>query len=500
MRRKHSRLFVLAAVSFSCFVHAAPVPPAAGTIFPQQAIAPIPVTGAALSGSKNRDFQLGYQAALAENYSVALGYLDKAGSTPAADFLRGRIYAALGRQADAVSSYSAALAQQPHSIEILFARAVAYRNLKNSPQALADFNAVLALDPDAAFGYLGRGLLLQEMGENEKAAGDMLCAARRLVKTNPSVAASSYTLASGLYSDAKRNEEAIAAASAALRLTPDQALLYALRGTSEYRIGDYGNALIDFENAVRLNPQDVDSRAAIGRLLEAMGQLQAALDEFAIVFASPQTDPGLYIDRADVLMDMGRYEEAMADYDAAAKLDPQSAWLIHQRIQGRFYVGDYSGAVQDADLWLSTAGKKATETNVAYTHLFRHLAMQRQGLDDRAFMAAAIDGMKNRKGWPYALMQYSAHQINERQLAAAVSRGTPEELPQRQCEAAAYIGERQLSLNQPARAEEQFRYALEVCPYAFVERMVANHGLKDIGKTAMAQPQILTTPPAPPAP
>lgn len=425
--------------------------------------------------------QLGYQAFEAKRYADALSYFDeaiKADPSPATLSLRGRIHIALGQNDAAINDFTRALSQQPRLVDTRLARAVVYTNTRRPALAINDYDLVLAVNPVLPRAYIGRGIAFHDLQEPAKAATDFVRAAKLESVTDKAVAVDHYRLAALTFAEARRTDDAIACASAALALAPDDSKLYALRGDIEKTQDDKGKALVDYETAIRLNPGDTDARQSLAGLLEDMGQYQASLDQFNEIFREPRNDPDLYLDHANLMMDMARDEDADRDYERAEKLRPAYPRLVHQRMQLRFYRGDYAAAVRDADWWLSTKGKSDSETNVAYTLLWRHISMQRQGIDDKPYMIAATKGLKTRTTWPYPLIQYLIGRLDERQLRQAALRGTPEQRGQRQCEAAAYIGERRLSQNQPRLAEAEFRRALAVCPFGFIERSLAVHELQ----------------------
>jgi general secretion pathway protein D len=84
------------------------------------------------------------------------------------------------------------------------------------------------------------------------------------------------------------------AASAALR-----------NGEAAERRQDYDRAVVEYTKAVRLDPEDLDAKLSLDR-----AKLRASQDHF---------------NRARRLAAMGRYEEALVEYELAAELNPGSA-------------------------------------------------------------------------------------------------------------------------------------------------------------------------------
>ncbi len=65
-----------------------------------------------------------------------------------------------GRLEEAVETFSAALAVEPHAIRALYGRGLAYRQLKQWPSAAEDFDAARRLDPGNANCWIELGLSL----------------------------------------------------------------------------------------------------------------------------------------------------------------------------------------------------------------------------------------------------------------------------------------------------------------------------------------------------
>jgi tetratricopeptide (TPR) repeat protein len=435
------------------------------------------------------DLQMGCKAVAEGRIDDARRYLDdeqaKNGKTAAGMVLRGGLDFRLGEYQTAISDFGIALALNPRNADALSGRGLAFFKLKDEASALADLNAALLIKPDLQDALIARALIFVDVDEQGKAADDFVRAADLAATVDKGRAAELYKAAGLIYGLNSRPKDAVARFTAAINLTPEAADLYAYRASQERDMGNQQTALVDYDRAVALNPGDVDARRRRARLLEDMGQTQASLDEFNKLLMTASEDMNLYLGRANVLMDLGRFDDAQADYSAAAKIKPLDDRLVHQRMQNEFYLGHYSAAVRDADRWLATQGKKDSERNVAYTLLWRHISMQRQGIDDHEYMVAAMAALSDRTSWPYPLMEYASGLIVEEQLLSAASiREDSRKASEQQCEAVTYIGERYLSQNQPQPAAVHFRRAMEICPYAFIERTLAMRELGQISITA----------------
>ena len=164
----------------------------------------------------------GYLNLARKDPKAALGHFDRAlelqASYPSALLGRGQTLEALGRDAEAIAAFGAALAVDPSLTDL---------------QRRIEVLRFRGLERD-------------------------LAAARTAAR-------------------ADKPEDARRAYQAAIASSPDSAFLYRELGAVERRAGATEPALVDFRKAVELDPSDASSWAQIGELLEARGDQQGAL-------------------------------------------------------------------------------------------------------------------------------------------------------------------------------------------------------------------------------
>ena len=120
-------------------------------------------------------------------------------------------------------------------------------------------------------------------------------------------------------------EEALAAATRAIRIAPQHAPAHHLRGSALSDLGRHAEALDSFRRALALDQALIVVHSKIALELEFLDRNAEALDALTEVL---EREPGMgpfYFYRARVLRTLGRYEEALADYDQALRFGPQMA-------------------------------------------------------------------------------------------------------------------------------------------------------------------------------
>jgi tetratricopeptide (TPR) repeat protein len=132
--------------------------------------------------------------------------------------------------------------------------------------------------------------------------------------------------------------------------TPQQiALAYSLRGGAIYYKGDPARAILDYDEAIKLDPAFARAfnnrcwaRAVVGRLAEAVADCDESLR------LAPNVSNTLE-NRGFAYLKMGQYDRAIADYDAGLALNPDNqADYLYGRGLAKLKKGDASGAADVA--------------------------------------------------------------------------------------------------------------------------------------------------------
>jgi len=89
------------------------------------------------------------------------------------------------------------------------------------------------------------------------------------------------------------------------------------RGRRSYERGDYVAALADFREVLTRHPQFADIRHLAGLCLSFLGQSEGALEEFDRALALNDQYVEAHLNRALVLNDLGRFDEARTAFERA---------------------------------------------------------------------------------------------------------------------------------------------------------------------------------------
>lgn len=188
---------------------------------------------------------------------------------------------------------------------------------------------------------------------------------------------------------------------------------YTNRGCVYHVLGQHEAALADYAQAIRLGRQAMNAKVRNNRglLYLALGQLERAYSDLNQALDIEPDYANAYINRALVYTQLGQLEQALADYQRALTLDPKQVLARHNR--GYLYqqAGRWSEALND------------------YTEALKHDPTFRQTLINRSVLYvqlgrdadAAADHAPLARLYPTENLTH-----NQRQAARQLSRPDPQ--------------------------------------------------------------------------
>jgi len=166
-----------------------------------------------------------------------------------------------------------------------------------------------------------------------------------------------------IYSDTKDYDRAIADFNQALKLDPNDAIAYNERGLAYYHNKDYDRAIADFNQAIKLNPTFAIAYNNRGFAYYDLKDYDRAFADFNQAIKLNPSIPIVYQGRGLVYLDKKDYDRAIADFNQALKLDPKFARPYNGR--GLVYLDkkDYDRAIADFNQALKLDPKFARPYN-----------------------------------------------------------------------------------------------------------------------------------------
>lgn len=182
----------------------------------------------------------------------------------------GAVLAAQGRYADAVSEYEAAAKIAPTNPGLLLNLALAHYKLGQIREATGPLEKLHGLSPTHLQARLLLADCLLQMNQNAR----VVTLLEPIASERPDDLAVAYMLGTALVRD-NRVSEGQKLLDRILR-AGDSAEAHLLMGTAKFGMGDFAEALKDFQKAVELNPKLPAANGYLGRGLLATGDMSGA--------------------------------------------------------------------------------------------------------------------------------------------------------------------------------------------------------------------------------
>jgi tetratricopeptide (TPR) repeat protein len=147
--------------------------------------------------------------------------------------------------------------------------------------------------------------------------------------------------------------QAIVNLNAAIRLDPANAQTYNIRCNAWDEMGFFKRALADYDEAIRIDPNNPAVFHDRAILWQRKGELDKALIDLDRAIRFSFSDANMYCDRGLIWYEKGRHDRAVADFNQAIKLDPNFAaacinrgLILHRNSEFKVALADGSKAIR----------------------------------------------------------------------------------------------------------------------------------------------------------
>jgi tetratricopeptide (TPR) repeat protein len=266
---------------------------------------------------------------------------------------RGAARARLGDQKGAIADWVRSLELRPDDWATLANLGDTKHNMGDLKGALADYDRLIELRPDDAELLANRANIKRSIGDLAGAREDYEHALEQLSnrRTDPDT----LTQRGNTKFNMGNYGEALADYNRSLTIRPGDFKTLLSRGSVKHAMGDYAGALADYDLALALRPDDFSALSNRANTKRSMGDQDGAQADFerAIALLKGDADtPFTLIQRGTIKESMGDYEGALADYDRALASRPDDVNTLTKRASLKHSLGDYEGALADYELLL----------------------------------------------------------------------------------------------------------------------------------------------------
>lgn len=393
-----------------------------------------------------------------KHYESAVADLRKsAGLSPDAQtcVLLGRSLILIGQAAEAFDPLDQAAKLDARNAEAFFFRGmVRHFTRGESKEAVEDITRGIGLGYFNTHAFLTRAMCHQALGNIEQAIQDATSAIRLDDKNGQA-----YSLRARLFLTQKKFDQALADAESGLSSHPDSFDLHYTKAVSARMVKKFESCLASLDRAIALRPQRDDLLSMKGWVQVETGDLHGAEKSFAGAIAVNPNEPVHYSDRAGVLLQLNRFDEALADAIRSLEISAQNpaAHYVVAAVRRR------QGKIAEALDHLARAVDLAPDQ----TAWWMELARWRFEAHDLELAQQAIDRVLQADGNSYDALVLAGQILGERgQYREAIERFTRAvgANPARG-EAYLYRAMAAMSFENYAQALEDLRRARELLPH-----------------------------------
>lgn len=240
-------------------------------------------------------------------------------------------------------------------------------NLKKYDEAIKLCDQVIKLKPKDALGYALRARVNLLKDDLKAAIGDL----NEALKVEPDDL-QALVMRSGLLAADGKADLAKADIDRALGLRPDLPQLILQKSRIAAQIGKWAEAINDVQTLLRSDPTNADYRLQLAMYLQGDKRPRRAIEVLNSLIEDNDKDADLLRTRGDALLSVNKHAEAIADYEAALKIDAEDTGVLNNLAW--VLATSETESVRDAKRSIELATKACELTKYEKPHILSTLA------------------------------------------------------------------------------------------------------------------------------
>jgi tetratricopeptide (TPR) repeat protein len=233
---------------------------------------------------------------------------------------RAQVLAGMGRLDEALADYRAVIELDPHYPEYHLDVGNLLHRIGRDDEALAEYEMAMRLGPPIPELYYNRADVLAGIGKLEEALLDF----SYVLELQPDHLDALLNRA-GILADLGASEAADRDIDAGLGIAPDNAHLLCLRGRLRLETGELAEARTALDAAVDADPNLAGAWALRGAVEFAVQDFERALADLDTATTLDPGDTAILFNRGSVHQALGQWQAAAADFARVSELDPADA-------------------------------------------------------------------------------------------------------------------------------------------------------------------------------
>ena len=168
-----------------------------------------------------------------------------------------------------------------------------------------------------------------------------------LSQNSQSISAETYFFRGNAKYNLRMYHEAISDYTQVIRLQPDAAGAFHNRGAAKAALGQYFPAISDYDMAIHLKPDCAIAYNNRGNTKYDLKQYAAAISDYTQAILIKFDDADAYYNRGNAKAELGQYFRAISDYDMAIRIKPDDADAYYNRGVTKADLKQYAAAISD---------------------------------------------------------------------------------------------------------------------------------------------------------
>lgn len=244
-------------------------------------------------------------------------------------------YMMMGDVETADDVLSAGVNAFPDDLDVLLTRGMLRRDTGNPEAALADFEQIIAAEPDFADAWRELAATLVVLDDLESAEAAIL----RAIEIDPERADFYYTAGEGYYS-VEEFERALEAFDEGVRLSDDDPWMLWMRAKTRMQLRDFEGAIEDLQKAIDIDPHVADFYVTLASIFA--GPLEQPERASAVIQRGSRAnagDPWFAFEIGNAMWEFDAQEQAIEMFERAVSLEDDNPNFI-LRLADAYYEVD----------------------------------------------------------------------------------------------------------------------------------------------------------------
>ncbi len=221
---------------------------------------------------------------------------------------------------------------------------------------------------------------------------------------------------------------------------------YYWRGRCREMMGKYREAIADYTLAMKLDPGKCQfdayalsinvtapgKRTELGVLERGMcyftiGDYRNAIKDFDLVMAQNPKETLMLEQRGEAYLFLMEHKKALRDFNRAILGKTASSDIYMKLGVTRYCLKMYDQAIRDLKTWLERTGYREDDTAACVALLSRIYLLQNDPISARSTVDACISKLRDKTGLPYEIMQLFSGKVSAASVAKKVDKSSKKE-------------------------------------------------------------------------